>query len=697
MRFSCFNSHIHNHKSKKTVQPSIEAMHKSFQDSFQSKAREDRTEPKTLNPSLLKAQGDTQFNNKDMNVTGSSSVDQGWKSDEMKNKVNLENDSRVRQSGCLKKSQSLGSGLYLEGKISGNNDADDETDQGFSNDDSQDQNGLVVPDYVKDQDVSPRNLYQEDPPSESLQVSSDLMHNESIFSIGDPQHLEKEGTEIFDNPLSGDCDSGDHTLRTPRSIVNSHSVPDIRPHTSISAEGSPFACLEPRSRSSEDLHVLEMRRKENSIHEGETHVMQDQDGICKTDKNNAENPVDEGYDSYDYVGSAKDWIMPNPDEVNGVKNLQGESSVHRWHELPSKDFKTKRIEEWVLDLQHCRSLEETDEPSLAIDEAKRGSNILNGSSAAKMDAKISPGMEVAKRYISSLSANATTAQLSNHGLVVVPFLSAFVSLRVLNLSGNAIVRITAGALPRGLHMLNLSKNNISTIEGLRELTRLRILDLSYNRIFRIGHGLASCSSLKELYLAGNKISEVEGLHRLLKLNVLDLRFNKISTAKCLGQLAANYSSLQAISLEGNPAQKNVGDEQLKKYLHGLLPQLAYYNRQSIKVSTLKDAGDRSVRLGVGAHQFDRGLRSELKPVRKASHSITTAHKPSTSATYHGRKGQAVVSPKPSRGRHGRLPPIGTKAPTTHRNHYFDFGSKLLGFRPDLSMRRVRSEGTIGAL
>lgn len=40
-------------------------------------------------------------------------------------------------------------------------------------------------------------------------------------------------------------------------------------------------------------------------------------------------------------------------------------------------------------------------------------------------------------------------------------------------------------------MLNLSKNNISAIEGLRELTRLRVLDLSYNRIFRIGHGIYS--------------------------------------------------------------------------------------------------------------------------------------------------------------------------------------------------------------
>ncbi|KAL5071877.1 hypothetical protein RYX36_022764 [Vicia faba] len=176
-------------------------------------------------------------------------------------------------------------------------------------------------------------------------------------------------------------------------------------------------------------------------------------------------------------------------------------------------------------------------------------------------------------------------QLANHGLVVIPFLSASVSLRVLNLSGNGIVKITVGALPRGLHTLNLSKNNISTIEGLRELTRLRVLDLSYNRILRIGHGPASCSSLKELYLAGNKIGEVEGLHRLLKISIWDLRFNKISTAKCLGQLAANYNSLLAISLEGNPCQKNVGDEQIKKYLQGLLPHLVYYNRPAIACAT----------------------------------------------------------------------------------------------------------------
>lgn len=193
-------------------------------------------------------------------------------------------------------------------------------------------------------------------------------------------------------------------------------------------------------------------------------------------------------------------------------------------------------------------------------------------------------------------------------------------------------------------------------------------------------GLGACVSIKELYLAGNKISEVEGLHRLLKLNVLDLRFNKISTAKCLGQLAANYNSLHALSLEGNPALKNVGEEQLKKYVISLLPRLTYYNRTSLKVGTSKDAADRSARLS--SHVLDRGHRSESKTARKVS-----------SSSIHGRKGAA--SPKSTRSRHVRLPPSGMK--TTAVGQQLDIGSKVQMLRSDFSFPRSRSEGNLGVL
>ncbi|RWW40338.1 hypothetical protein BHE74_00054253, partial [Ensete ventricosum] len=90
--------------------------------------------------------------------------------------------------------------------------------------------------------------------------------------------------------------------------------------------------------------------------------------------------------------------------------------------------------------------------------------------------------------IQSLCSFSPVAHIAGLGLRVIPAISAFNSLRSVNLSGNSIVHISSGSLPKSLHTLDLSKNKIALIEGLRELTRLRVLNLSYNRISRIGHG-----------------------------------------------------------------------------------------------------------------------------------------------------------------------------------------------------------------
>ncbi|XP_057509048.1 uncharacterized protein LOC130791771 isoform X1 [Actinidia eriantha] len=697
-RFSCFNAHIHSNKPKKTVQMSVEAMKKTLEDCSQTQALKDFETSSVLNSLDLKVQGGAIPSNSAGHVINSSSVHRGWKSVEINSNYIIESDREVSHAGHIKKSLSLGSGLDREGRVSVGNDSEDETDVGYSCDGSHDYKETVVPVGGRDPEISVTINYKEALLSDSLHVASDLVNNDSIFSIGDTQQSEKEAHENSDVHVSseGARDSGDYTPRNPTVIVKSNSLPNM----DSAGERSALTCLASHSRSSEDLTVLDSRQTEMVIHEVGTGVIpvgERGDRILDNEKSNCESPPEDGYDSYNCVGSAKYWIVPITDEVNAEEHLHREASACQWEEFPGKDLKMKRIEEWVIDQQHCGPLDETNDGLSNIDDhqVRRRTAVMDNVTSVRFDARATPGMEAAKKYISSLSAASTTAQLANHGLVVIPFLSAFVSLRSLNLSGNAIVRITAGALPRGLHNLNLSKNKISTIEGLRELTRLRVLDLSYNRIFRIGHGLASCSSLKELYLAGNKISEVEGLHRLLKLNVLDLRFNKISTAKGLGQLAANYNSVQAISLEGNPAQKNVGDEQLKKYLQGLLPLLAYFNRQSIKAGPLLDVADRSARLGITA---DRGHRSEHKTLRKGSHGAS-AHKTSFSSSIHGRRSPALASQKlPSKGKPGHLPPTGIKtAATTHRHNFHDFSSKLLSFRPDLSMRRSRSEGTLAAL
>lgn len=183
-------------------------------------------------------------------------------------------------------------------------------------------------------------------------------------------------------------------------------------------------------------------------------------------------------------------------------------------------------------------------------------------------------------------------------------------------------------------------------------------------IFVLVHllGLASCSSLKELYLAGNKISEVDGLHRLLKLKVLDLRHNKISTSKGLGQLAANYNSLEAINLDGNPAQKNVGDEHLKKYLVGLLPNLVVYNKHPIRATGSKDVSDRHTRKISSSHRSDRGGRSDRKSSRLVG--ASSSHKPQSSR--HARSGYASGSMlKHSRARNMPTALLGSTRPTEH--------------------------------
>ncbi|XP_042494187.1 leucine-rich repeat protein soc-2-like [Macadamia integrifolia] len=180
------------------------------------------------------------------------------------------------------------------------------------------------------------------------------------------------------------------------------------------------------------------------------------------------------------------------------------------------------------------------------------------------------------------NSSSKLAHITRMDIRIIPNFSQFSNLRTLNLSGNSIAHITPGMLPKGLQYLDLSRNNIAAIAGLRELTRLRVLSLGYNRIFRIGKGLSKCTLIKELNLAGNKISELEGLHRLSKLTVLDLSFNKITTDKPLGQLVANYNSLRALNLLGNPIESNIRGEKLQKVVSGLLLHLVYFNKQPIK-------------------------------------------------------------------------------------------------------------------
>lgn len=669
VRFSCFNTQVPIQKQKKHAQPSFDTLLKRLHTGSQT-------------PSLVSSLQDAKDENHDSHDE-QGQVMHRRKSEEINSNYCDENSSGAAQIGSLRRTRSLGSELDKEGGI-----MEDLADEECSCDGSRDYaaDGLTPLAF----DMSELRISSPDDLELSISVHPQIVSDEfSVLPVEGLQNPGKDGHDNHDTPtyIESAGDSGSRTPPTPPTLARSSSMPDFG---SVSPTSMGHAsCIDsvPRRRSFEDLCDLDAKGESIFVHEADAHVQGEGDGnTFASDKYTRENVLSDEFGYYDCGMSGKDWIIPVNDEIETAEDLQG-SSYDQWGQLRGEDLKMKRIEEWVVDLQNLEPIEEGNETPTSHTQLHRGSSsgFLNGVESAKMEVKINPGMEAAKKYISTLNPTASTAHLANHGLAVIPFLSAFVSLKVLNLSGNSIARITAGALPRGLHMLNLSKNKISTIEGLRELTRLRVLDLSYNKIVRIGHGLGACSSLKELYLAGNKISEVEGLHRLLKLTILDLRFNKISTSKCLGQLAANYNSLQAISLEGNPAQKNVGDDQLKKHLLGLLPHLVYYNRHPVKSS--KETGDRLVRLPLPSHQHDRFPRSDHKSSRRGSHGIAASLKHTTSS---------VDSPKRSRGKQGHLPPRGIKG-THHQHHEVEFGTKGLSSRSDMSLHKSRSMGSLAAL
>lgn len=374
-------------------------------------------------------------------VTTSSSIDRDCKFDEINIKHMAEAKDMARKTH-MKRSQSLGNELYRKVILIGAADSGEDTDQGFSADGSHDQSGSLVSFGEKDHEVSTSDKLPEALRSDSVQVSSDLVRDGSSFFTGDPQQ-KFEWSDNIDTQFPGDCSN--HTpckLRTANVLSRSFSLSDA---VVYGGHITTRYCV-PRATSCCDLIALDLKQEDTLAHKIGTHVSQDGEGddsVEHNDRTIMQDPANDGYDGYNCVGTAKDWILP--DEANTSKN-QLESMVDHREEYPTKDFKIKRIEEWVSNLQHCSPSKEMHDLSMTCDyPADTGGKVSNGLPTSKQDSKITPGMESVKRYISSLSATSTSAQLANHGLVVIPFLSAFVGLKALNLSGNAI----------GLHLLYL--------------------------------------------------------------------------------------------------------------------------------------------------------------------------------------------------------------------------------------------------
>ena len=110
---------------------------------------------------------------------------------------------------------------------------------------------------------------------------------------------------------------------------------------------------------------------------------------------------------------------------------------------------------------------------------------------------------------------------------------------------------------RSLSVLNLARNEITTIENLERLRpSLTKLDLSDNSIATIDN-LERLTALVYLDLSSNMIGSLTGLERLAALETLHVADNRLESVGALRSLSY-LRGLHTITLQGNPLTRAMG-------------------------------------------------------------------------------------------------------------------------------------------
>ncbi|GAB6019160.1 hypothetical protein CHUAL_000779 [Chamberlinius hualienensis] len=102
-----------------------------------------------------------------------------------------------------------------------------------------------------------------------------------------------------------------------------------------------------------------------------------------------------------------------------------------------------------------------------------------------------------------------------------------------------------------LKSLDLSHNNICSLQGIEFLNMLEHLNLSYNSLHHFPIQIKACMNLKFLFLKNNCLDSLRGLECLGSLQEIDLSYNCV-TDHCNLSPLYSLNNLKKINLEGNP-------------------------------------------------------------------------------------------------------------------------------------------------
>jgi Leucine-rich repeat (LRR) protein len=158
--------------------------------------------------------------------------------------------------------------------------------------------------------------------------------------------------------------------------------------------------------------------------------------------------------------------------------------------------------------------------------------------------------------------NLKSLQISRCQLRMAPDFSAMMNLGSLKLDHNQLSEISFPALPVSLTLLDISFNNLSAIPAsILFLVKLKVLNVTNNQLVTL-EGMENLVALEELNCDRNMIIELpEGLARSQSLRSLSLRFNQLMPPvslgrQCIPQSIFEATALQSLQLEGNSLLTN---------------------------------------------------------------------------------------------------------------------------------------------
>lgn len=182
------------------------------------------------------------------------------------------------------------------------------------------------------------------------------------------------------------------------------------------------------------------------------------------------------------------------------------------------------------------------------------------------------------------------------------------SLRVLNLSHNNIVSIEGLKDMKYLSHLNLAGNNIKSIEHLNANLLLEHLDLSDNAITTIPD-MSGMKQLKRLHLHQNRIKALQFCEKFLPptLTYLTLAENALTDLNDLSKLV-HLAVVEVFSIAGNPCTATAED-QWRPFVLNWLPGLKILDESLVSAKETLVA-EWLYSLGRG-RQFKSGQHDEL--------------------------------------------------------------------------------------